>query len=528
MNKLHYIHSRNGRIGGRADTTSGDVDAIVRALSQDQRKHLVLHFHGGLVSKNCGLTIANKLLPVYSPSAGAGGYPVFFVWEAGAWETIRNNLTELAGEPVFKQLLRKLLQYALEKLGGQGGSGTAREFPLAGVGSRAQDVRNELHNFWAPPGRKTIPFQGIKPVATAGQARTASTAISENEIMADLQGDDEFLRALATLPDLPQGTRSTFARGAKEERSVFSEMLSVKFSKNKHTRGLVELYIVVKYLAKVLLAILSRYEKGRDHGMYATCVEELVRGFTVGGSAANEWAKALEWNRMKQDTADAFDPDPDVHAGTALLSRLKAAFASGLELDRITLVGHSTGAIYIAHWLENSTSYLPEGFKQDVVYLAPAITYDYFADTLRKCGSGIGNFRMFAMHDQFEREDQVWGQDSEISQDWRRFIYPSSLLYLVSGILETKVMANGTLADEADIPLLGMERFFTDSATYTGADFSAVDYVRAWLGARSQSVVWSKTTGQPAGLNSECIDHGNFDDEKLTIESLGHIIEVGF
>src|SRR5207247_7012120 len=100
------------------------------------------------------------------------------------------------------------------------------------------------------------------------------------------------------------------------------------------------------------------------------------------GSGLNEWGKALEWNRMKQDTADAFGPNRDVHVGTAFLARLQAGLERGLTLDRITLVGHSTGAIYIAHWLERCGQYLPN-IKHDIVYLAPAITDDLFAETVR-------------------------------------------------------------------------------------------------------------------------------------------------
>lgn len=87
---------------------------------------------------------------------------------------------------------------------------------------------------------------------------------------------------------------------------------------------------------------------------------------------------------MKQDVAYAFgpDPDPDRHAGTALLARLGRAPKDGLVLDRITLVGHSTGAIYIAQWLSRSRDHLPADFKQDLVFLAQAIIYELFADTL--------------------------------------------------------------------------------------------------------------------------------------------------
>jgi hypothetical protein len=531
MDKLHYIHSRAGRIGGRADTSPGDIDSIVEALRQDARRHLILHFHGGLVSKEAGLAIADRLWTLYSAPTGKGGYPVFFVWESGAWETIRNNLTELADEPVFKQLLRKVLQYALEQLGAQDTSGAGRSFPQATFGSRALEVEAELEAFWTAPGKATIPFRGYDAAVSTDQARSASITVSEEEIRADLEQDISFLRALATLPDLPTATRSSFAGGGVvERRSAFSESASREFSKESSTRGLVELYAVAKYLARVLRGILRRYSSGRDHGLYATCVEELVRGFKLAGSELNEWAKALQWNRMKMDTADAFGPDPTVHAGTALLTRLEAAFGTGLEIDRITLVGHSTGAIYIAHWLENSKRFLPDTLRQDIVFLAPAITYDHFADTLRRHHSQIGGFRMFAMTDQAERDDQVWGQDDELpaGQDWRRFIYPSSLLYLVSGILESRFTSDETWVDEPDMPLLGMERFFANLKTYPDADFSSIREVRAWLRTAPQSAVWSRSIGQAAGLNSECVDHGSFDDDCCTLESLSHILEAGF
>jgi hypothetical protein len=60
MNELHVIHSRAGRIGGRADTGPDDVDKIVAALAADPRQHLVLHFHGGLVSKEAGMAKAQR------------------------------------------------------------------------------------------------------------------------------------------------------------------------------------------------------------------------------------------------------------------------------------------------------------------------------------------------------------------------------------------------------------------------------------------------------------------------------------
>jgi hypothetical protein len=536
MDKLHVIHSRGGRIGGRAGTAPADVDALVAALGADERRHLVLHFHGGLVSRDAGLEIAGRLKNDYSPGPQQGGYPVFYVWESGAWETIRNNLTELAGEPVFRQLLRKLVQYALERLGGKelAGFGTGRSVMPGSCGSRETEVRQAFDALWARPSPQTIPLRGMDALAVPAQARSADTLLDEDEIHADLEGDAEFQRALATLPDLPATTRSALAPGgASEHRSAFSELAAAEFSKNSHSRGLVELAQVARFLIKVLRQVLKRRADGRDHGLYATCVEEAVRAFKLAGSGLHEWGQALQWNRMKQDALDAFGPDPQVHAGTALLARLGAALRQGLALKRITLVGHSTGAIYIAHWLAHSRDHLPAGLKHDVVFLAPAITHDLFARTLAAHGDRIGGFRMFAMQDALERDDQVWGSDEDLpgAQDWRRYIYPSSLLYLVSGILETRPGSDGQPVDEADVPLLGMQRFLANEATYN-ADrnpaFAPVDAVRAWLKAQPDAAVWSSTQGVPAGLHCTSADHGAFDNDAATRASLRHIVCHGF
>lgn len=534
MDPLHYIHSRAGRIGGRSHTQSGDVDAIIRSLGQDPRRHLVIHFHGGLVPAEAGFSIAEKLKGVYSPSPDAGGYPVFFVWESGAWETIRNNLTELADEPVFKELLRKILQYAFERLGGSSLTGFGRSIDGAAYGSAAVAAREELDRFWKDPRKETIPFREMDVDAHRAmieEARSVVARVDEAEILVDIQQDRRLQNALATLPDLPPSSRSSLStEDVQEHRSSFAELASTAFSKDSGTRGLVELYKVASYLARVLRGVLRRYSRKRDHGFYATCVEELIRGFKLAGSGLNEWGKALEWNRMKQDTSDAFGPNPDVHAGTALLTRLQAALNGGLELRRITLVGHSTGAIYIAHWIENSAKYLPATLKQDVVFLAPAITCDLFAKMVRENSSRVGRFRMFAMTDSLEREDQVWGQDEELpgGKDWRRFIYPSSLLYLVSGILESSAASDGSWLDEPDMPLVGMERFLHQVQIYPDAEFPSIQQTRTWLAVDPNAVVWSKSTGHAAGLNGDSIDHGAFNDNPLTLESLQHIVEVGF
>jgi len=519
LDRKYFIHSRGGALGADGVSTLQDVDAIVAELKKTE--HLILHFHGGLVSSKVGFEIAERLQPVYL----AGGHPVFYVWESGAWEAIRNNIMELADEPVFKQLVRKLLQYTLEKLGARTG---ARSIAPAQVD--AEEVKKTVDEFFANPGPHNVPYKGYVPAVPEAQARSAADQVNEDNIYVDIETDDEFKRALATLPDIPAGMRSGALgapESAVERHSPFSEIASEKLSSVEGKRGLIELFKVAAVLKDILVGILRRYRAGRDHGLYATVVEEIIRSFKVGGSGINEWGKALQWNRMKKDCDDAFLAD-EVRAGTAMLKRINTELDGGRKLKRITLIGHSTGAIYICAWLKAADAALPKEVKFDVVFLAPAVTYERFAATLKDFAHRIRSFRMFAMQDQLERDDQVWGDDLAVQKDWRRYIYPSSLLYLVSGILESKQGANGDLTDEPDMPLVGMQRYYTGAGTYGAKDFPEVGAVRDWLAASADTLVWSVADGAGSGLNSHCNDHGGFDNEQHTVDSLRHILVSGF
>jgi pimeloyl-ACP methyl ester carboxylesterase len=528
LDKKYYIHSRAGQLANesltRELTTAQEVGDIVAAVKSVPKCHLIVHFHGGLVPKAAGFAIAEKLLPVYTE----GGHPVFFVWESGAWETIRNNITELADEPVFKELLRKVLQYTLDRLGATDGARS-----IAPRHANPRKVKETLEEFIRHPGRDTIPYKGFVPLAPKDTARSAADGVDAAEIQADIEGDQDLRAALATLPDIPVGQRSSLSPVGPMEPvhdTPFSRLVSENVSNDPNRRGLISMFKVASLLARVLTGVLRRYHKGRDHGLYATVVEELLRGLKVGGSALNEWGKALQWNRMKQDCEDAFAGDPELHAGTALLARLRDELNGGRDLNRITLVGHSTGGVYICAWIEAAATLLAPEVQFDIVLLAPAVSYARFDAMLSRHAQRIRTFRMFAMSDALERDDQVWGSDDNLAggQDWRRFIYPSSLLYLVSGILESRQAADGTLTDEADMPLLGMQRFFLDEAVYDGADFPEVGEVRQWLRAKAGNMVWSPADNAGNGLNCHCNDHGAFDDEATTLESLRHIVVEGF
>ena len=75
--------------------------------------------------------------------------------------------------------------------------------------------------------------------------------------------------------------------------------------------------------------------------------------------------------------------------------------------------------------LRNADKVLPATFKFDVILMAPACRTECFADTLAHHGSRIRDFRCFTMSDDFETKDRLVPA-----------IYPHSLLYFISGVLE--------------------------------------------------------------------------------------------
>jgi hypothetical protein len=103
-----------------------DVTAVMNRTLRSDR--LVMHFHGGLVDEAWGMKVAEDLLPIY---AGAGAYPVVFVWRTGALEILRNNILEIAREDFFDRLIRRLLGWAVGKVRGEeeGGRGGPMQRP---------------------------------------------------------------------------------------------------------------------------------------------------------------------------------------------------------------------------------------------------------------------------------------------------------------------------------------------------------------------------------------------------------------
>jgi hypothetical protein len=252
------------------------------------------------------------------------------------------------------------------------------------------------------------------------------------------------------------------------------------------------------HLAGIVWEVIRRVRAGRDHGKYVTFVEEVLRALYIGNVGRGVW-----WDPMKADTADAFKAG-DEHGGTVFLNALHDQLGTQTP-PRITLVAHSAGAIYVGNFLRTAAQRVPD-LKFDLVFEAPAATHDFVAKVLEEHASRIAHFRMFGMNDDREHQDHLVP-----------VLYPASLLYFVSGLLE----------DEADQPILGMQRF-DDERHFPAHDFPNVGACRRFVAAITNGEVWAPKEGTP-GSESNGQHHGDFDDkDDETKASVAYIVANGF
>jgi hypothetical protein len=331
------------------------------------------------------------------------------------------------------------------------------------------------------------------------------------EFQTALQLDPEFTAAVedidAALNPVSEGRGGTLGRGnaAAGAQSLRRLNPEVRTSLNATVpealgRAIFTSAALLQKLARrggaIALRVIGRYRHGREHGFQATIVEELLREFY------GDLVGATIWGMMKKDGADHFVPG---HLGLELLNALTV-----VADQSVLITGHSAGSIWATELLR-AAPLIPKMQKIDLIFLAPAVRVSEFANALGIGGAFISRFRMYAMSDALERADPVLGPGTG-------FVYPSSLLYLVSGLFEE---TNGEAA--VDAPILGMQRFFPagQAAKWVTdpSEKAAFASVADFLRFHSNSAVYSKFNGG-AGLWTEADSHGGFDDEQHTLESV--------
>jgi hypothetical protein len=499
---------------GKDGTLTGNpasVDALFQKLANEDK--IVLHFHGGLIDDAAGRKIAQNLDGEYRK---AGAHPVFFVWQSGLIEVLTHNLGEIAGEDFFKILLKYVTKYAVGKIIGAalGAKGVAVQ-PLSDMDFYQEMVRLDAHE--EPFVDRAIPADDVEELSDEEQQDFARALEDDRDFQETVQA----IVAAEVPPKAIAGTKGIDMRVRSSMRTLMSPNVVAQARADVEaappgSRGILSTAGLVVNGVRVLARVVSRFRKGRDHGVYPTIVEEILREFYL----ANVGVKI--WGAMKKETIDTFvDADP-IRGGYYFAKKLHELVLSGKE-PKITLVGHSTGAVFINNMLthfvrlrEASSQPLPRAFAfENVVFLAPACTFDDFAERVVEPYYSVAeplyrNLRIYTMNDDSECQDQLVP-----------FVYTRSLLYFISGVLEPD--AKG--ASAPDVPVVGMERYYKKKDVYKER---TIQTVRNFVAADAKRAVWSPTKGQAGGLNSDARRHTAFDDEPITLTSLVHLIEKGY
>lgn len=481
---------------GRLRTPTDEIDRMVDAIVERGRG--VIHFHGGLVDEEKGLAIARSLEPVYT---GAGAYPVFFVWRSGVREILSGNLLrEIGDEAIFKQLLKIVLKFAAGKV--------KEELGVRAVGEAVPTETEVARELQAADERE--PFADLEPSPDVPELTPEDEARIEREVMEDLRLQGAVQAAIAAQAGEGEAQARGGAAPAAGRSLADPEALAEVSSGEEGARGLLSTAALARKALKIATAVISRFRSGRDHGVYVTVVEEILREFYFGA------AGAIVWQMMKRETADTFAAGDGDRGGAYLLERLGAALAQEPRPE-ISLVGHSTGAVFINNLLgavearrQDPENPFPADFTfRHIVFLAPACTFADFAKVIPRWEHLWRDFRMFTMTDEAESRDALV-----------KVVYPRSLLYFVSGVLERDAEGKGEPAK----PVVGLARYFQRDPKDLPEEVVAV---RAYIAQDADKrVVWSPATGA-AGFSSGATSHGAFDDDEQVRASLGALIAAG-
>jgi hypothetical protein len=223
---------------------------------------------------------------------------------------------------------------------------------------------------------------------------------------------------------------------------------------------------------------------------------------------------------MKRQAEKAFaDPGQrPARGGWRLVEVLGALLQSGPR--EISIVGHSAGAIYASHLMNYvhkvRGQQVPADFVfKHVVFLAPACDVRSFDALLGLRPLPWEHFRLFALKD--ELESGYW----EVP-----YLYPRSLLYLVSGAFEKEPDKE---TGAFDLPLLGMERYYSQVEAYKEEE---VRRLRQFLVAEGEHrTVWSIHAGG-LGLQIDSRKHGEFfrdahGEPAQAMKSVVHLLQHG-
>jgi len=448
-----------------------------RNIYKTPPKSITLYFHGGLVSEQDGLIVANNLADKF---ISAGTIPVFFIWETSIKEAISSRLVSVTGDPVCKDLTRILLKIISEKLWLSVGDSLPR-----GNGLSDDEIDKQLDLERPFDKYKTyLPQTNVDVVNDDDEEEDMHKA---NILEADLE------LAVDRCPGLLTKLQASLDVKDETERDVYIR-----------ERGGVVTKWVFKKLSNIVFKVIKRFRNGSDHGFYPTVVEEIIRELYIAGLGA--WV----WDAMKTKAINMWKDNDGREGGNQFVgSCFLAALQHYLKLyptTQVNLIGHSAGTISICHLLSAARERFPELIFQSVIFLAPACRIDLFHKHVVRYPDRFVKFRCFTMTDENECKDQLVP-----------YVYNRSLLYLVSGILEDE-------GKKAHVPILGLHRFLNNKKTPNASERLYLDETARFMLQNDRLVLAATEEEAGPGFRTIALKHGDFDDDLITIESIKHMI----
>ncbi|MDN3582088.1 hypothetical protein [Mucilaginibacter flavus] len=462
------------RPSGNYQTIPEDIDQMFERFERENIRKIALYFHGGLVNETSGLASARNIsVPILS----ADCQPVCFVWETGLFETIGTNLSKISETKLFHKLLKLLLRKVTEKLGFD----TVLGRGAAGPGLTDGEIESEL--------AKPVPFAEYNQIGDHPGARTAVNI--------------EYLAQVYDLENqLNEELASELIKDPELELLAETSGLSVSNNDSAQSRGILTSYNLLSHIVKIAYRIITRFINKRDHNLYPTVMEEILRELYI--SELGAWV----WKMMKDKANDMWSDNTgrqglDQYAARYFLDKL-AAYKEKFQDTEINLIGHSAGSIVICHLLKH-TSGLRQAFKYNhIILMAPACRIDLFAAEVLSRSDDFKDIRIFTMSDEYECRDIMLP-----------FIYTHSLLYLISGALEDE-------GESSDAYILGLERHIRYQLPYNINQLQPChDYL--YLNGLNR-VSYSIYNGTTVGLETAAQKHGDFDDDVATLKSITHIL----
>jgi len=499
---------------GKADAGQEEELKKLKAELAKPDAKVLLHLHGGLVNQKSGKDIADRLSGIGEKSwqLDSDWTQIYVVWRTGAFETFKTNWQELVDKDrLYLRITTKLICFFVRQFGGT---------CVAACGStieKTDTAQIEAEIFGSLTGKAESQLFEQFDTEVLSKNTPEQLAILmdkkdddklEIEFEKELEDDKEFQLVAEEIdkeitaeeineptPSSDQASCTTMCSRLDEDIQSELKNPSIKKTKKSTKKGtkfhwvvsgakfVVKLagkvgllkqarkVILLKRVGMIVPKCVQRFRSGRHHGIHATIVEEVCRAFY------GDRVGAALWGMMVQDAEDHFGPKG---FGSTLVDLLGKN-----PPKNFVVTAHSAGSIWATHLLSAmKEKKMALGVK--LFLLAPAVRTDLFKEMLDYASDMITRCRVFSMNDELERRAPVLG-------DKKRYIYPSSLLYLVSGLCEEK----------------GKKK----------KKKKKVEYITSFFKQGDNKIISSPSP------ESNAASHGAFDDDPATLATISLLME---